>query len=62
MGGWNWVHSSHLSQAGQGRINLFQKSVTELLNGLGGISIAQWPLGYQSSRFMVSEPYYIPLM
>lgn len=42
--------------------SFFQKSVSELLNGPDGISIAQWPTGHLNSRSIMSEPYYIPLI
>lgn len=41
---------------------LYQKSVTELLNGPDGTSIAQWPMGQLSCRYRMSEPDYIFLI
>lgn len=41
---------------------LSQKSVTELLNGPDGTSIAQWQMGQLSSSYGMSEPDYISLI
>lgn len=54
MYGWHLVLSCHLSLAGQRRISLFQKSVTELLNGPNEISLTQRPVGHSMS--IMSEP------